>query len=144
MVGGVQSRLSQIPYWPGGQPTNCRAVIPKISHYCKGSRPHIRLFNLEVQQRNWESPGNLTWKGSGIWLQNFHRTWGSRNSWRVQTKPCVDQDPGKAAVTPQETKLDLLVTVWESPVRRWSAVACHRDGALSAAVLGGTYWHKSF
>ena len=35
--------------------------------------------------RDWEPPGNLTLKGSGIWLQNFHRT-GETDSWKVQTR----------------------------------------------------------
>ena len=39
-------------------------------------------------------PGDLTLKASGIWWQNLHRT-GETDSWRVHTKPCVHQEPGR-------------------------------------------------
>ena len=45
------------------------------------------------------------------------------DSWRAQQK-LVHQDPGKGAVTPQETVPDLPVGVQESPAEAWSAVAC--------------------
>jgi len=62
---------------PGGWSTNGRIITPKkILHCCKSSRPHNRLPNLGIQQRDWESPGNLTLKVSRIWLQYFHRTRG--------------------------------------------------------------------
>ena len=38
----------------------------KFSHYCEGSEPHIRLPSLGIQQRDWESPGNLDLRASGI------------------------------------------------------------------------------
>ena len=34
-------------------------------------------------------------------------------------KPCVQKDPGKGAVIPQETEPDLPVSVWGSPVEAW-------------------------
>ena len=57
------------------RPTNLMIIIPKkFSHYCKSSRTHNRFPNLVILQRDWEPPGNLTSKASGIWLQNFPRT----------------------------------------------------------------------
>ena len=56
---------------PGGRATNWRSTIPKSSHCCASPRPHNRLPDLGIWQREWESPGNL--KFSRIWLQNFHR-----------------------------------------------------------------------
>ena len=53
---------------------------------------HNRFPNLGIWQRDWEPPENLTLEGSGIWLQNLHRT-GETDSWRVQTKSCAHQDP---------------------------------------------------
>jgi len=38
----------------------------KFSHYCEGSKPHIRLPSLGIQQRDRESPGNLDLRASGI------------------------------------------------------------------------------
>jgi len=54
-------------YLPGGQLTNWRTIIPKkFLHCCEGSRPHIRLPSLEIWPSDWEFPGNLTFKASGI------------------------------------------------------------------------------
>ena len=50
-----------------GQPTNWRTVIlKKFSPCCKGSEPRNRLPSLGIQQRDWESPGNVTLKTSSI------------------------------------------------------------------------------
>ena len=108
-------------------------------------KAHNRFPNLEIWQRDWEAPGNLTWKASGIQLQNFHRT-GETGCWRAQTKPCVYQDPGERP---------------RDPTRDWARFACEclgvsgggtgwqwpveGSGALTATVLGATAcWHKSF
>ena len=63
-----------------GWSTNWRTNISKSSHTCESPRPQKRLPNLGIQQRDWESPGNLTMKVSRIWLQNFHRTRETRDS----------------------------------------------------------------
>ena len=61
--------------------TKWRTMVPKkFSHCCEDSEPHVTLPSLGTQQRDWESPGNLTLKHSGMWLQDFHRTGGSRDS----------------------------------------------------------------
>ena len=102
---------------PSGQSTNWRTIIPKkFSHCFESSRPHSRLPNLGIQQRDWEFPGNFTLKVIRIWLQNFHRT-GETNSQRTQIKTCVPQEKG--AVTPQETESDLSVSARESEVGAW-------------------------
>jgi len=31
-----------------------------------GPEPHVRLLSLKIRQRDWEFPGNLTLKASGI------------------------------------------------------------------------------
>ena len=36
--------------------------------------------SLGIQQRDWESPGNLALRVSGIWSQAFQRTEGTRDS----------------------------------------------------------------
>ena len=38
----------------------------KFSHCYEGSEPHIKLPSLGIQQREWESPRNLTLKSSRI------------------------------------------------------------------------------
>ena len=66
MAGGVQSHKNQILYLPDWWP-KLRTIIPrKFSHSCKVSRPHIRLPNLGIQKRAWESQGSLILKVSGI------------------------------------------------------------------------------
>ena len=65
--GGFEHVKNQIPYPPGGRPTDWRVMIPRnSSHCCRGSEPHVRLPSLGLQKRDWESPGNLTLKATGI------------------------------------------------------------------------------
>ena len=45
--------------------------------------------------------------------------WGSRDSWRGQTKPCMHQEPGERKVTPQEAEPDLSMSVWECVAEVW-------------------------
>ena len=98
--------------WPGRQPTNWRTIIPKkFPHCCESTRVHNRFPNLGIQQRDWESPENLTLKASRIWLQNFHRT-GETDSWRAQTKPCAHQDPGERSSGPTR---DWARLAWKCP-----------------------------
>ena len=52
----------------------------EVHHWSEGSEPHIRLPNLGVQQREEEFLENQTWKASRIWLQDFDRTGGNRDS----------------------------------------------------------------
>ena len=123
---------------PGKQATNWRTIISKkFSHYCERSRAHNRFPNLGIQQRDRESPGNLTLKVSGIWLQIFHRT-GETVSGRVQTKPCAHQDPGERS---------------GDSTREWTRLACECLGVSCRGVgqqLWGQEhwrqqsWHKSF
>ena len=75
---------------PSPWPTNWRTIISKkFSHYWKSSGVHNRFPNLGIWQRDWEPPGNLTLKPSGIWLQNFHRTGETETLGRAQTKSCA-------------------------------------------------------
>ena len=89
--------------------TNWRTIISrKFLHCGESSRAHNRFPCLGIWQKNWEPPGNLTLKTTGIWLQNFHRT-KETDSWRAQRKPCVHQDP--------ETPLKMRQNcVWTFPV----------------------------
>ncbi|XDA90983.1 hypothetical protein R6Z07F_020594 [Ovis aries] len=80
-IGRTQSRKYQIPYPLGGGPTNWRMIIPKMLSYCyEGSEPHVRLPSLGIQQRDWESPGNIALKASKILLQDFHRAGRNRDT----------------------------------------------------------------
>ena len=101
------------------RPTNWRTIIPqKFSHCYKSSRTHNGFPNQGIQQRDWEAPRNLTLEASGIWLQNFHRT---GVTWRAQTKPCPQQDPGERST---------------DPTRDWVRLACECPGVSG----GGMGW----
>ena len=60
--------IKSILYPPGGWPTDWRTITTKeFFHCCEGAEPHIRLPSLGIWQRDWEFPGNLTLKASGIY-----------------------------------------------------------------------------
>ena len=118
------------------QPTDWRTAVPKkFSHCCKSFKTTID-FPTWGWQRNRESPGNLTLKASGIWLQNSHRT-GETDSWRAQTKPCSHQDPGERS---------------SDPTRNRARLTCECPGVSGVGVgqqcSQGHWmqhsWHKSF
>ena len=80
-VGGVHSQYNQIPYHPGGQPTNWRIIISQnFSCRSESSEPHARLPSLGVS--HWEEAPleHLPLKACGAWLQELHRTGGNRHS----------------------------------------------------------------
>ena len=114
----ISPTLVPLSRWP----TDSRAIIPKkFLHCCGSSSARNKFPNLGIQQMDWEPPRNLTSKVNGFCLQNFHRT-GEIHFWRAQTKPCVHQDPGERRSRPpppQETELDLPVSVLESLVEAW-------------------------
>ena len=60
-----------------------------------------RLPSLEIQQRDWESPGNLAVRVSGIWLA-LAEDWGKQTlqSWTAETKFCRHQEPEKRISDP--------------------------------------------
>ena len=114
-------------------------ITPKeFLNCCKGSRPHIRLPNLGIQQRDWVSPGNLALKIIWSWLQNFHSPRGNGDSWRVQTKPCAHQDPGKRSSDPRRDwarrACECLRVSWGGVCWQWPATG---TAALVLAAVGG-------
>ena len=94
--------------------------------------------SLGIWQRDWESPGNPTLKDIGVWLQNFHRMGGNRDSTlggHKQILACT-KTQRKGTVVPQETEQDLSATVGGSLVE----VCIHLTtgkGALAAEILEG-------
>ena len=63
--GTIMIKSNPIP--AGWVTTDLRTIIPKkFLHYCEGSEPHIRLPSLAIRERDWESPGNLAVRASGI------------------------------------------------------------------------------
>ena len=131
-LGGVRHQPYHIATW---------WVIHKLkneytkefSRCCEGPRPQKRLPNLEIQQRDWKSPGNLTMKVSRIWLQNFHRTGETETPGGNKQNPVRTRTQVKGAATPQGIEPDLPVfgSLWQ---RCGSTAACQRvrdDGSSS-------------
>ena len=77
----------------------------EVHEWNEGSEPHVRLPNLGVQQQEEEFPENQTLKASRIWLQDFNRTGGNRDSTlggHTQSRVRI-RTQGEGAVAPQET-----------------------------------------
>ena len=105
-------------------------LFPSVTEECcEGYRPH----SPGIQQKEMESPGKLTLKAIGIWLQSVHRTGGNRNSWRAQTKLCVHQEPGERTSGATEAEPGLPVSVWGSPAGAWVS---------SGQPLGQGHWQQ--
>ena len=117
--------MTTVEYHRGPDPSlrnQRRPPWERVSHWCKSSRAHNWFPNLGVWQSVRESPGNLTLKASGIWLQNFHRT-GETDSWRAQIKLCVHLDPGERS---------------SGLTRDWARLACEWPGVPSKGM--GWQW----
>ena len=88
-------------------------MIPKkFSHCCEDSEPHIRLPSLRIQERYWESPGNLTMRPAGFDDRTSTRLRETEiHSSRAQTKLVCTKTQQKGAVPPLETEPDLPANV---------------------------------
>ena len=99
---------------------NWRTILPKkFSHFSKHSKVHNRFPNLGIQQRDWEPPGNLTLKASGIWLQNFQNAEETEILGGYKQNLLHTGTQEKGVLIPQETEPDLPVSVQESWVEAW-------------------------
>ena len=106
------------------QPTNWRKMIPKMFlHCCKSSKARNRFPNLGIWQRDWEHPGNLTWRPLGFDYRTSiglgKQTLGGHKQNLVLTRT-----QKKGAVTLQESEPDLPVSVQESQVEGWVDSGC--------------------
>ena len=94
--------------------------------------------SLGSWQRDWESPWNLTLKDIGIWLQNFYRTGGNRDSTLGGHKQIIarTKTQRKGTVAPQETEQDLPASVGGFLMEVCIHLTAGK-GALAAAILEG-------
>ena len=59
--GEYHNKIKSHTCWVGDPQK--RTIIPKkLHHCCEDSEPHFRLPSIRIQQRDWESPGNLASK----------------------------------------------------------------------------------
>ena len=65
-----------------------------------------------------------------------------KHSWRVQTKPCVYQEPGERNNDPQEAESDLPVSVQESWRRKWQPTPVLLSGNFHGlrSLVGYSSW----
>lgn len=91
----------------GGRPTDWRTITPqRFSLPCEVLSLPGLTPSLGDLAKGLGIP-SLTLKASRICLQ-FPQGWGNKiPSWRTHTKPCVYQDPGDRAVSPQEMEPNL-------------------------------------
>ena len=133
------------PITAGWWLTNWRTLIPqKSTHWREGSEPHVRLPNLEVRQWEEEFLEDQTLKGSGIWLQDFDRTGGNRDSTlggHTQSSVLI-RTQGKEQ-WPHRRLNQTYLLVLEISCRGcgwlWLTVGTR---TLAAEVLGSTPWHE--
>ena len=106
---------------------------------------HNRFNNLGIWQRDWECPGNLTLKASGIWLQNLHR---ARETDLLEGKNKTLCSPGPRRK--EQRPHNRLTCLWVSrnlPWRHGLAVACCRVSGTECSSAckwhfeGGCHYH---
>ena len=125
--------------------TNWRTITPqKSTHWSEGSEPHVRLPNLGVQHWEEEFTENQTWKASGIWLQDFNRTGGNRDSTLggCTQSSSASGPSGKEQWSHRRLNQTYLLVLEGLLQRRgwlWLTVGTR---TLAGEVLGSTPWCK--
>ena len=103
----------------------------KFSHCCEGSRHHIRLPSLGTQQRDWESPGNLTWKSRGFDCRTSTGLGETETPLLEGTnKTLCMPGPRRKEQRPHRTLRQICLWVFGGLLqRRGFSVACPGDGS---------------
>ena len=102
-----------------GRSTNRRSIIPKtFSHCCASPRPHNRLPNLGVWQKEWESPGNLALQFSWIWSHNFYRP-GNKRLLEGTDKTACTRESRRKEPWPRKRLRQTYLCVWEALEQVW-------------------------
>ena len=110
--------------------TNWRKITSQNStHWSKGSESHVRLPNLGVQQREEEFPENQALKFSEVWLQDFNRSGGNRDSTLEGTHKvvCASGPSGKEQWPHKRLNQNYWLMLEGLMQRQGAAVAHHGD-----------------
>ena len=139
MVGWHNHDKNQSPYLLGEWCTVWRTIIPKkFLHYCEGSEPHVRLPNLGIWQRDWESGFEDQWD----LIIGLPENWRKQRlqSWRAQAKFCMHQDPEKRSSNPTGDWIKTTCYCWRDSCggMGWQGLTIGRG------VLELPPWHKLF
>ena len=120
MVGGVQydkikSHTSQVTDPQTGKQKYQSSVV-KVLSPMSGFPVWGSDKETGIWQRNWRSTGNLAFKISRIWLHDFHRTGGNRDTslggHKINLRSTKTQRKG--AVTPQEGRTKTTCWCWRA------------------------------
>ena len=112
------------------------------------NKPHTCQRHLEGSNKILCIPGLM--EASGIWLQNLHRT-GETDSWRAQTKLCVQQEPGERSSIPTRHRARFALSVLESQAnsfgvgQQWASGQIRREHSPShqQKIVFKIYWAGS-
>ena len=103
-----------------------KIIQQKSTQWSEGSEPQIRLRNLGVWQWEEEFSENQTLKPSEIWLQDFDRTGGNRDSTLGgHTQSSVSGPRGKEQ-WPHRILNQTYLLVLEGLLQRWRGAVAHR------------------
>ena len=133
--GMVRARTSLAAVGPG---TFATVQEPFLVWLAPHQAPHSPTWG--IQQRDWESPGNLTLKVRGLDYRASTGLGKTETPGGHQHTLCT-QHPEQRSSGPTRDWADLPVRVWGSPADVWAHLGV---GALTTAVLGGAVcWHQS-
>ena len=138
---GVAITVKSNPWLLGGWLTDWRTLIPqKSTHWKEGSEPHVRLPNLEARQWKEEFLENQTLKASGIWLQDFDRTGGNRDSTLGgHTQSSVSIRTQGKEQWPHRRLNQTYPLVLEGLLQRRGVVVAHRGDKVTGSRSSGKY-----
>ena len=112
----------------------------QVHHWSEGSEPHIRLPNLGPQQWEEEFLENQTVKATGIWLQDFNRTGGNRDSTlREHTKSSVRIRIQGKEQWPHRGLSQTYLLVLEGLLQRWGVAVAHCGDKDTGSRSSGKY-----
>ena len=99
ILGGALLWCNQIPYPPGGWPTNQKIIIlQEFSHRSESSEPHIRLPSLGIWYLGEGAPRAFGFEDQQGLSAEAPQDWGKQGlcSWRVH-EVHVHWDPGQSS-----------------------------------------------
>ena len=114
------------------------------THWSEGFESQVRLPNLGIWQREKELLENQTLKASGIWLQDFDRNGGNKDSTlggHTQSSVCIGTQ-GKEQ-WPHRRLNQTYLLVLKGLLQRWGVAVCHhKDRDTGSRSSGSTPWHE--
>ena len=121
--------------------TNRRTLMPqKSTHWSEGSEPHVRFPNLGVWQWEEEFLENQTLKASRIWLQDFNRTGGNRDSTLGgHTQSSVHVGTQGNERWPHRRRSRTYLLVLEGLLQRRRVAVSHREDRDTGRINSGKY-----